>query len=193
MIFHNWQFCSQFNQLHSYLWELLQYMAVRNLYTNHIIHRTSTKQVSLYIWHFTCLNRYHRLSRYISRYINYGRHEENEFHYNDTMKMLSVSYFGKWKQTLYDSSQWIFCYWYQVGFFCSSFWWAAIDSGALPLQSKSVYVFYQRPAPQPRRTSANVGGEPMCLSKCLCHGRFGSRQHLPHHPLCQCCCLLCPW
>ncbi|XP_059194128.1 uncharacterized protein LOC131975450 isoform X2 [Centropristis striata] len=37
--------------------------------------------------------RYHRLNRYISRYISYGRHEGNEFHYNDTLEMLSVSYF----------------------------------------------------------------------------------------------------
>uniref|UniRef100_A0A3B5B2A5 Uncharacterized protein n=1 Tax=Stegastes partitus TaxID=144197 RepID=A0A3B5B2A5_9TELE len=32
--------------------------------------------------------------RYTSHYINYGRHEGNEFHYNDTLKMLSVSYFA---------------------------------------------------------------------------------------------------
>ncbi|XP_037634309.1 uncharacterized protein LOC119493229 [Sebastes umbrosus] len=37
--------------------------------------------------------RYHKLNRYISRYMNYGRHEGNEFHYNDTLKTLSVSYF----------------------------------------------------------------------------------------------------
>ncbi|XP_034728128.1 uncharacterized protein LOC117945000 [Etheostoma cragini] len=34
-----------------------------------------------------------RLNRYSSRYITYGRHDGNEFHYNDTLKMLSVSYF----------------------------------------------------------------------------------------------------
>ncbi len=42
---------------------------------------------------FCHVNRYHRLNRYVSRYISYGRHEGNEFHYNDTLKMLSVSYF----------------------------------------------------------------------------------------------------
>lgn len=39
--------------------------------------------------------RYHSLNRYIIRYISYGRHDGNEFHYNDTLKMLSVSYFGE--------------------------------------------------------------------------------------------------
>ncbi|XP_029916523.1 uncharacterized protein LOC115365579 isoform X2 [Myripristis murdjan] len=38
--------------------------------------------------------RFHRLNRYISHYISYGRHEGNEFHYNATRKMLSVSYFA---------------------------------------------------------------------------------------------------
>ncbi|XP_069379174.1 uncharacterized protein [Paralichthys olivaceus] len=39
--------------------------------------------------------RYQRLNTYINRCIGYGRHEGNEFHYNDTLKMLSVSYFGE--------------------------------------------------------------------------------------------------
>ncbi|GAA6226660.1 uncharacterized protein LOC121904182 [Lates japonicus] len=44
--------------------------------------------------------RYHRLDRYISRCISYGRHEGNEFHYNDTQKTLSVSYFAQDEQPL---------------------------------------------------------------------------------------------
>ncbi|XP_035768765.1 uncharacterized protein LOC118455084 [Neolamprologus brichardi] len=31
---------------------------------------------------------------HISQYINYGNHEGNEFYYNDTLKLLSVSYFA---------------------------------------------------------------------------------------------------
>uniref|UniRef100_A0A3Q3Q6S8 Uncharacterized protein n=1 Tax=Monopterus albus TaxID=43700 RepID=A0A3Q3Q6S8_MONAL len=31
------------------------------------------------------------------RFTHYGRHEGNEFHYNDTLEMLSVSYFGELK------------------------------------------------------------------------------------------------
>uniref|UniRef100_A0A3P8T479 Uncharacterized protein n=1 Tax=Amphiprion percula TaxID=161767 RepID=A0A3P8T479_AMPPE len=38
--------------------------------------------------------RYHDLSGYTSHYINYGRHEGNQFHYNHTLNMLSVSYFA---------------------------------------------------------------------------------------------------
>uniref|UniRef100_A0A3B3WXA6 Uncharacterized protein n=1 Tax=Poecilia mexicana TaxID=48701 RepID=A0A3B3WXA6_9TELE len=34
---------------------------------------------------------------HISRYVNYGMHEGNEFHYNHTLKMLTVFYFGEWK------------------------------------------------------------------------------------------------
>ncbi|XP_063754287.1 uncharacterized protein LOC134874181 [Eleginops maclovinus] len=37
--------------------------------------------------------RSHKLDRYISQHICYGRHEGNEFHYNDSLKTLSVSYF----------------------------------------------------------------------------------------------------
>ncbi|XP_051964041.1 uncharacterized protein LOC127630506 [Xyrauchen texanus] len=37
--------------------------------------------------------RFHQDSRYISRYLNYGRHEGNAFTYNDSKKTLSVSYF----------------------------------------------------------------------------------------------------
>ncbi|KAM7392108.1 hypothetical protein PAMP_022743 [Pampus punctatissimus] len=44
--------------------------------------------------------RYHRLNRYINHYISFGRHEGNEFHYNDTLKMLSVSYFAHDEQPL---------------------------------------------------------------------------------------------
>ncbi|XP_062310832.1 uncharacterized protein LOC134015373 isoform X2 [Osmerus eperlanus] len=33
-------------------------------------------------------------NRYITRYVDYGRHEGDEFHYNDSMKTLSVSYFA---------------------------------------------------------------------------------------------------
>uniref|UniRef100_A0A3Q3SPP7 Uncharacterized protein n=1 Tax=Mastacembelus armatus TaxID=205130 RepID=A0A3Q3SPP7_9TELE len=45
------------------------------------------------------------LVRYISpvhvnRCISYGRHEGNEFHYNETLKMLSVSYFAQKEQLL---------------------------------------------------------------------------------------------
>ncbi|XP_013766398.1 uncharacterized protein LOC106456220 [Pundamilia nyererei] len=36
----------------------------------------------------------HRLGGHISQYINYGNHEGNEFYYNDTLKLLSVSYFA---------------------------------------------------------------------------------------------------
>ncbi|XP_014015921.1 uncharacterized protein [Salmo salar] len=40
-----------------------------------------------------CLTvRFYRNSRYISHYINYGRHEGNEFHYNSSLQTLSVSY-----------------------------------------------------------------------------------------------------
>ncbi|XP_029135442.1 uncharacterized protein [Labrus bergylta] len=38
--------------------------------------------------------RYHEINRFINRYFSYGRHEGNEFHYNDTLKTLSVSYFS---------------------------------------------------------------------------------------------------
>nr|XP_057927813.1 uncharacterized protein LOC131128724 isoform X2 [Doryrhamphus excisus] len=38
--------------------------------------------------------RYLRFNRYIHRYINFGGHDGNDFHYNDTLKTLSVSYFG---------------------------------------------------------------------------------------------------
>ncbi|XP_061837033.1 uncharacterized protein [Nerophis lumbriciformis] len=38
--------------------------------------------------------RYQRFSSYIYRYINFGGHDGNEFHYNDTLRTLSVSYFG---------------------------------------------------------------------------------------------------
>uniref|UniRef100_A0A8C6TEE4 Uncharacterized protein n=1 Tax=Neogobius melanostomus TaxID=47308 RepID=A0A8C6TEE4_9GOBI len=31
----------------------------------------------------------------VSRFLNYGRHDGNEFHYNDTLKVLSVSYFSE--------------------------------------------------------------------------------------------------
>ncbi|XP_027131742.1 uncharacterized protein LOC113744877 [Larimichthys crocea] len=44
--------------------------------------------------------RHHRLNRYINHYISYGRHEKNEFHYNDTLKMLSVSYLSHDEQPL---------------------------------------------------------------------------------------------
>nr|XP_057927817.1 uncharacterized protein LOC131128724 isoform X5 [Doryrhamphus excisus] len=37
--------------------------------------------------------RYLRFNRYIHRYINFGGHDGNDFHYNDTLKTLSVSYF----------------------------------------------------------------------------------------------------
>lgn len=30
-----------------------------------------------------------------NRFISYGRHKGNEFHYNDTLNVLSVSYFGE--------------------------------------------------------------------------------------------------
>ncbi|XP_036435624.1 uncharacterized protein LOC118814067 [Colossoma macropomum] len=33
-----------------------------------------------------------RNRRYTDRYVNYGRHEDNKFHYNETTKTLSVSY-----------------------------------------------------------------------------------------------------
>uniref|UniRef100_A0AAY4DYG2 Uncharacterized protein n=1 Tax=Denticeps clupeoides TaxID=299321 RepID=A0AAY4DYG2_9TELE len=43
-----------------------------------------------------CLNvRIHEDKRYISNYINYGRHVDNKFHYNSSMKTLSVSYSAK--------------------------------------------------------------------------------------------------
>ncbi|XP_038559912.1 uncharacterized protein LOC119891964 [Micropterus salmoides] len=41
--------------------------------------------------------RYHRLNR---RFISYGKHDGNEFLYNDTVKMLSVSYFSHGEQPL---------------------------------------------------------------------------------------------
>ncbi|KAJ7994057.1 hypothetical protein DPEC_G00261990 [Dallia pectoralis] len=41
----------------------------------------------------TCLTvKFHKNNRQISHYINYGRHEGNEFHYNDSLRTLSVSY-----------------------------------------------------------------------------------------------------
>lgn len=43
------------------------------------------------------LSRFYRNNRYISHYINYGRHEGNEFHYNNSLQTLSVSYSGKQK------------------------------------------------------------------------------------------------
>ncbi|KAK6306554.1 uncharacterized protein LOC121551071 [Coregonus clupeaformis] len=40
-----------------------------------------------------CLTvRFYRNNRYISHYINYGRHEGNVFHYNNSLQTLSVSY-----------------------------------------------------------------------------------------------------
>ncbi|KAJ0067844.1 hypothetical protein NL108_011084, partial [Boleophthalmus pectinirostris] len=36
----------------------------------------------------------------VSRFINYGRHNGNEFHYNDSLKVLSVSYFVEQEQPL---------------------------------------------------------------------------------------------
>lgn len=36
----------------------------------------------------------------LSRYINYGTHEGNEFHYNHTQKTLSVTYFGELVNTI---------------------------------------------------------------------------------------------
>ncbi|XP_061586277.1 uncharacterized protein LOC133451326 [Cololabis saira] len=44
------------------------------------------------------LVRYPGLSGYRNRYINYGRHEGNEFHYNHSLKTLSVSYFAHREQ-----------------------------------------------------------------------------------------------
>ncbi|KAK9523205.1 hypothetical protein VZT92_019612 [Zoarces viviparus] len=44
--------------------------------------------------------RYHGLNGFISRYLGYGRHDGNEFHYNDTLKTLSVSYMGQDEQPL---------------------------------------------------------------------------------------------
>ncbi|KAM6965373.1 uncharacterized protein FYW47_007715 [Aplochiton taeniatus] len=38
--------------------------------------------------------RFNGIDTYDSRYINYGRHEGNDFHYNDSMKTLSVSYYA---------------------------------------------------------------------------------------------------
>ncbi|XP_068167891.1 uncharacterized protein [Antennarius striatus] len=42
--------------------------------------------------------RYQRLSRRISRYIGYGRHEGNQFSYNQSLQLLSVSYFSNGEQ-----------------------------------------------------------------------------------------------
>uniref|UniRef100_A0A8C3G6I8 Uncharacterized protein n=1 Tax=Cyclopterus lumpus TaxID=8103 RepID=A0A8C3G6I8_CYCLU len=44
--------------------------------------------------------RYHRLNGDISRYLSYGRHDDNEFHYNGSKKTLSVSYMGHEEQPL---------------------------------------------------------------------------------------------
>ncbi|KAK2837089.1 hypothetical protein Q5P01_014301 [Channa striata] len=44
--------------------------------------------------------RYHRLNRDISRCMSYGRHDGNEFHYNGTLKTLSVSYFARSERPL---------------------------------------------------------------------------------------------
>nr|XP_046241981.1 uncharacterized protein LOC124057611 [Scatophagus argus] len=41
-----------------------------------------------------------RYRRDFSHYISYGRHEGNEFHYNNTLKMLSVLYFSHDEQPL---------------------------------------------------------------------------------------------
>ncbi|XP_010874524.2 uncharacterized protein LOC105014162 isoform X1 [Esox lucius] len=40
-----------------------------------------------------CLTvKFHKNNRHISHYVNYGRHEGNEFHYNNSLQTLSVSY-----------------------------------------------------------------------------------------------------
>ncbi|KAK7934002.1 hypothetical protein WMY93_004898 [Mugilogobius chulae] len=39
-------------------------------------------------------------SRDVGRFINFGRHNGNKFHYNDSLKVLSVSYFAKPEQPL---------------------------------------------------------------------------------------------
>ncbi|AWP06628.1 Hypothetical protein SMAX5B_021255 [Scophthalmus maximus] len=44
------------------------------------------------------VDRHHGLHGHVSRCIGYGRHDGNKFHYNDTLKILSVSYFAHEEQ-----------------------------------------------------------------------------------------------
>lgn len=43
------------------------------------------------------VNVHHRLNGHTGHYVSYGRHDGNQFHYNDTTKTLSVSYLGELK------------------------------------------------------------------------------------------------
>uniref|UniRef100_A0A3Q2R0U6 Uncharacterized protein n=1 Tax=Fundulus heteroclitus TaxID=8078 RepID=A0A3Q2R0U6_FUNHE len=52
--------------------------------------------------------RYPGVSGHISHYINYGVHEGNEFHYNHTLKVLSVLYFGELKHKPFHTSIFFF-------------------------------------------------------------------------------------
>lgn len=56
---------------------------------------------------FSCLVRSPGARGHISRYVNYGMHEGNEFHYNQTLKMLTVFYFGERKHIFLH---WIFAF-----------------------------------------------------------------------------------
>ncbi len=59
-------------------------------------------------------------------------------------------------------------------------WQRASNCGSLPVRPGSLHHI------QHRRTPADVGGEPLCVSERLRAGGRGSRDHLPHHPLPQC-------
>ncbi len=46
--------------------------------------------------HGRCFCRVHQDNRFIDQYLNYGRHEDNTFSYNDSKKTLTVSYSSKY-------------------------------------------------------------------------------------------------
>ncbi len=46
--------------------------------------------------HGRCFCRVHQDNRFIDQYLNYGRHEDNTFSYNDSKKSLTVSYSSKY-------------------------------------------------------------------------------------------------
>ncbi len=63
-------------------------------------------------------------------------------------------------------------------------WQWSSNCGSLPVRPGSLH--HTQPELQHRRAPADVGGEPLCVSKRLRAGGPGSRDHLPHHPLPQC-------
>lgn len=68
------------------------------LYPLHTLKVTQTVKEVLVLFLCYFVYRYHRLNR---RFISYGKHDGNEFLYNDTVKMLSVSYFCELQHKTY--------------------------------------------------------------------------------------------